>query len=243
MNRTRWMILLTALAVGCGSEPADDGTDETTTGDETETDVEVVREEPTPAADVGARAVAEMAPTEGNSVSGTVVFMQGDDGLQVSVDLTGLEAGSTHGFHVHETGDCSAPDGTSAGGHYNPEGHDHALPDSAPRHAGDMGNVTADDEGKVQTTLEFSNITLGGPNPIEGRGVILHASPDDGGQPTGNAGARIACGVITMDGETAAAPTAEPETAAAPPPPAATSSPAAPARRSSARAEEDEMAP
>lgn len=240
MNRARWMILLTALAVGCGSEPTDDGGDETTTGDETETDVEVVRETG-PTADVGARAVAEMAPTEGNSVSGTVIFMQGDDGLQVSVDLTGLEAGTVHGFHVHETGDCSAPDGTSAGGHYNPEGHDHALPDSAPRHAGDMGNVTADDDGNVQTTLEFSNISLGGPNPVEGRGLILHASPDDGGQPTGNAGARIACGVITLDGDTTAAPTAEPEAAAAPAPAAA---PAAPARRrSAAAAEEDEMAP
>jgi len=233
------MILLAALAVGCGSEPADEGTDETTTGDETETDVEVVRETG-PTADVGARAVAEMAPTEGNSVSGTVVFMQGDDSLQVSVELTGLEAGTSHGFHVHETGDCSAPDGTSAGGHYNPEGHDHALPDAGPRHAGDMGNVTADDEGNVRVSLEFSNITLGGPNPIEGRAVILHASPDDGGQPTGNAGARIACGVITMDGETTAAPTAEPEAAAAPAPAAA---PAAPARRSAAAAEEDEMAP
>ncbi len=241
------MILLAALAVGCGTDPAGDGgDDETTTGDETETEtnVEVVREDPVPTADVGARAVAEMAPTEGNSVSGTVVFMQGDDGLQVSVDLTGLEAGTSHGFHVHETGDCSAADGTSAGGHYNPEGHDHALPDAATRHAGDMGNVTADDDGKVQTTLEFSNITIGGPNPIEGRAVILHASPDDGGQPTGNAGARIACGVITLEGETTAAPTAEPETAAAPAP-APAAAPAAPARRSraAAGAEEDEMAP
>jgi len=235
------MILLAAMAVGCATEPADDGTDETTTGSETETDtetdVEVVREGPA-TADVGARAVAEMAPTEGNSASGTVVFRQGDDSLQVSVSLTGLEAGSVHGFHVHETGDCSAPDGTSAGGHYNPEGHTHALPDERPRHAGDMGNVTADDEGNVEATLEFDNISLGGDNPVEDRGLILHASPDDGGQPTGNAGARIACGVIAMDGETMAVPTADPAPAAAPP-----------ARRSvtaeeeSAADDEEEMAP
>ena len=213
MHRTRWMMLLATLGAGCASEPADEGANETTAGDETETEVEVVRE-PAPTTEVGARAVAEMAPTEGNSVSGTVVFTQGDGELQVNVELTGLEAGTSHGLHVHETGDCSAPDGTSAGGHYNPGGHDHALPDASPRHAGDMGNVTADGEGNVRVTLTFSNITLGGPNPVEGRAVILHASPDDGGQPTGNAGARIACGVITLGGERGAAPATEPSAAA-----------------------------
>lgn len=218
------MTLLAALTVGCAAEPADEGTgDETSEGGETETEVQVVRETvDDEGPDVGARAVAEMAPTEGNSASGTVVFRQTDEGLEVSVELTGLEAGSTHGFHVHENGDCSAPDGTSAGGHYNPGGHDHALPDDQPRHAGDMGNVTADDEGNVRTTLSFANISLGGPNPVEDRGLILHANPDDGGQPTGNAGARIACGVITLDGATEAAPTADPATVA-PAPPAAES--------------------
>ncbi len=235
MKRTRWMILLGALALGCGSEPADDGmtTDESTGGEtEGETDVAVVREDPAEGPGVGTRAVAEMAPTEGNAVSGTVVFTQEAGSLSVSVELTGFEAGSTHGIHVHETGDCSAPDGTSAGGHYNPEGHDHALPDGTPRHAGDMGNITADDDGTVMTQLSFDNISLGGQNPIEGRAVIVHADPDDGGQPTGNAGARIACGVIIIGGEA----TAEPPAAA----PAARSV-AAPAPAEGA--EEEEMAP
>lgn len=232
MTRTRWMILLAALAIGCGSEPADDGTTtDESTGGESETEVDVVREEPGPEPTVGARAVAEMAPTEGNSVSGTVVFTQQEESLSVSVELTGFEAGSTHGIHVHETGDCSAPDGTSAGGHYNPGGHDHALPADAPRHAGDMGNITADDQGAVMVQLSFDNISIGGENPIEGRAVIVHAQPDDGGQPTGNAGARVACGVIVPGGEATAAP----------PAPAArrSAAPAAPA----AGAEEEEMAP
>jgi len=227
------MILLAALAIGCGSEPADDGTttDESTGGEsETETEVDVVREEPDTEPMAGARAVAEMAPTEGNSVSGTVVFTQQEGSLSVSVELTGFEAGTTHGIHVHETGDCSAPDGTSAGGHYNPESHDHALPDDTPRHAGDMGNVTADDQGAVMTHLSFDNISIGGENPIENRAVIVHAQPDDGGQPTGNAGARLACGVIIIGGEA---------TAEAPAPAARSAAPAAPA----AGAEEEEMAP
>ena len=77
-----------------------------------------------------------MAPTEGNAASGTVVFTQQEGSLKVTVNLSGFAPGSSHGFHVHETGDCSAPDGSSAGGHYNPEGHDHHMPPDEPRHAG-----------------------------------------------------------------------------------------------------------
>src|SRR5207247_6522143 len=90
-----------------------------------------------------------------------------------------------------------APDATSAGGHYNPEGHQHGLPESADRHAGDLGNVEADKDGKAHYEITLNNVTiLGAKNPILGRGVIVHAKVDDGGQPVGNAGARIACGVI-----------------------------------------------
>ena len=85
----------------------------------------------------------------------------------------------------------------SAGGHYNPEGHQHGLPDNANRHAGDFGNVAADDQGKVHFELTADNISISGQkNPIIGHAVIVHAKPDDGSQPVGNAGARIACGVI-----------------------------------------------
>lgn len=141
--------------------------------------------------------VAAMHPTQGNQARGTVTFQKASDGVKVVADIQGLKPNSRHGFHIHEYGDCSAPDGTSAGGHYNPEGHDHALPNGKMRHAGDLGNITADAQGNAHYEITVHNISLcGTANPILGRGVIIHAKPDDGGQPTGNAGARIACGVI-----------------------------------------------
>lgn len=146
-----------------------------------------------------APAIAEamLQPTEGNETAGTVRFEQTPEGLAVQVDLTGLPPSSEHGFHVHEVGDCSAPDATSAGDHYNPEGHAHALPNGEARHAGDMGNITADENGEVHTSIVVDTMSLDGsaPSPV-GRAVIVHANPDDGSQPTGNAGARIACGVV-----------------------------------------------
>lgn len=157
-------------------------------------------EEPPPE-EAPALALATVAPTEGNEVSGTVVFTEVDGGVTVQIDLTGLPPQTEHGFHVHENGDCSAPDGTSAGGHYNPGGHDHALPDEGmPRHAGDMGNLVADASGEVHESRTFTTLSVDGadPPPVAGRAVIVHADPDDGGQPTGNAGARVACGVIEL---------------------------------------------
>lgn len=184
-------LLFVSACGGGAAEPAEP----TTGGGESDTEVEVVApEQPeTPAV-----ALAELRPTEGNDVRGTVRFEQQGDAVRVTVDLAGLPPGTRHGFHVHEHGDCSAPDGTSAGGHYNPGGHDHALPEGAPRHAGDMGNVESDDAGEVHAELVFDTFSVeaDAPPPVMGRGVIVHAEPDDGGQPTGNAGARLACGVI-----------------------------------------------
>lgn len=141
--------------------------------------------------------VAVLHPTEGHEADGLVKFHRTDDGIHVEAHIKGLEPNSTHGIHIHEYGDCSEPDGTSAGGHYNPEGHEHGLPDQAKRHAGDLGNLTADDTGVAHYEITVNNISLVGPNnPIVGRGVIVHAKPDTGAQPTGEAGARMACGVI-----------------------------------------------
>src|SRR5690349_458599 len=95
------------------------------------------------AENVGPQAVAQLSPTQGNSVSGTVAFAQATGGVKVTVDLQGLAPGK-HGFHIHDKGDCSAPDGSSAGDHYNPHGAQHGAPDSGERHAGDFGNVDAD---------------------------------------------------------------------------------------------------
>lgn len=146
-----------------------------------------------------ADAVCMLYPTEGNKAEGIVHFHEMDGKVMIHVEISGLEPNTTHGFHAHEYGDCSAPDGTTAGGHYNPENHPHALPPTMPRHAGDFGNVTANDHGMVDTVITVSNVSIAGPkNPLVGKGVILHAKPDDGGQPTGNAGARIACGVIGL---------------------------------------------
>jgi Cu-Zn family superoxide dismutase len=146
-------------------------------------------------------AVANMQPTEGNTVEGTVRFEQVEDGVKVIADLEGLGENTTHGFHIHEKGDCSAPDGTSAGGHYNPEGHEHAGPDADQRHAGDLGNIESDAEGKVHHEITVSNITIDGDmNPIVGKGVIVHAEADDlESQPTGAAGPRVSCGVIELE--------------------------------------------
>ncbi len=142
-------------------------------------------------------AVAVMVSTEGSTAHGTVRFEETDDGINVTADIAGLTPGSEHAIHIHEFGDLTASDGTSAGGHYNPEHHEHGLPGLAMRHAGDLGNITADDLGNAHYEVTTQNCTIAGMmNPIVGRGVIIHAKIDDGGQPTGNAGSRIAMGVI-----------------------------------------------
>jgi Cu-Zn family superoxide dismutase len=144
------------------------------------------------------QAVAVVHATAGNKCHGRVQFTQEGDSVKVVADLEGLNPGQKHAIHVHQYGDCSAPDGASAGGHYNPENHPHALPTgTGPRHAGDLGNLEADSNGKAHYEITVDNITVAGTkNPIIGRAVIVHAKVDDGGQPVGNAGARIGCGVI-----------------------------------------------
>ena len=130
------------------------------------------------------QAVAVLHPTTGNKAHGQVMFTQEGDKVKVVAHLEGLNPGQKHAFHIHQYGDCSAPDGMSAGGHYNPEGHSHGLPTSEQRHAGDLGNVEADSDGKAHYEITVDNISVAGTkNPIIGRGVIVHAKPDDGSQP------------------------------------------------------------
>lgn len=141
--------------------------------------------------------VSVLHPTSGNDVSGVVRFFATEEGTRVVAEISGLEPNSTHGFHIHEYGDCSASDGTSAGGHFNPEDQPHAGPDSAQRHVGDLGNITADDEGYAEADFVDPMLTFSGPTSILGRGIIVHAGEDDlESQPTGDAGARMSCGVI-----------------------------------------------
>ncbi len=166
--RTRLTLLAAALVIaGCASTPA------------------------------AKTASAVVKPTQGNAVTGTVNFTQNGEHVWMTAEIKGLTPG-LHGFHIHEKGDCSAPDATSAGGHFNPSGHAHGASHGKGGHAGDMGNLNADANGNATLKLEMDGVAIGsGAGNIVGRAVIVHAKPDDlTSQPVGNAGARVACGVI-----------------------------------------------
>jgi Cu-Zn family superoxide dismutase len=149
----------------------------------------------TPAA---SQAIAVLRTTKGNQAAGWVRFDAVEGGVRVTAVVEGLSPNGTHAFHLHEFGDMRSDDGTSAGGHYNPGGHPHAGPDAAARHAGDFGNLQADANGRATYDRTFTDLCVeGGPNPAMGRAVVVHAKADDFvTQPTGNAGARIAYGVV-----------------------------------------------
>jgi len=136
-------------------------------------------------------------PKSGSQLAGKATLTETPEGVKVALALEGLPPGE-HGAHVHEKGDCSAPDGASAGGHFNPAGNPHALPTGNPRHLGDLGNVTigADGKGTLEIVATGANLKDGDPNSFAGRAIIVHEKQDDGGQPTGNAGGRIGCAEI-----------------------------------------------
>jgi len=142
-------------------------------------------------------ASAQLMPTEGNTATGTVWFTQQGLRVDVRAQVSGLAPNQEHGFHVHEKGDCSSRDGMSTGGHLDPGGRPHG-PQSAPHHGGDMPSLKADAAGNAQASFQIEGVSVGtGIDGLIGRGVIVHAKPDDyKTQPTGNSGARIACGVI-----------------------------------------------
>lgn len=144
----------------------------------------------------GFTAVAVLISGNDSGVTGKVTFTQTAEGVHVQATVTGLTPGK-HGFHVHQLGDLSKADLTSTGGHFNPEGHDHAGPMAAMRHVGDLGNLTAGADGKAMADFVDPKLALAGPHSIIGRGVIVHAGEDDlTSQPTGAAGGRVAGGVI-----------------------------------------------
>jgi Cu-Zn family superoxide dismutase len=144
-------------------------------------------------------AVATLSPAASGSVTGVVTFTQSGNAVDVHVVASGLPPGSTHGFHVHENGNCASADFMSAGGHFNPAHAPHG-PQNGPHHAGDMPSLLADPSGKIDTTFTLNAVSLGGPDGFVGRAVILHAGPDDyATQPTGNSGGRLACGVIAAN--------------------------------------------
>jgi Cu-Zn family superoxide dismutase len=144
-------------------------------------------------------ATTNLAGASGSLVSGKLTLQPMPDGVHVTGDIGGLAPGSSHGFHVHEKGDCSAADAASAGGHFNPTGSAHGKAGTSVHHAGDIDNIVADASGVAHVDTHVTGVTLGGgaAGDVVGRAVVVHAAPDDyQTQPSGNSGARIACGVI-----------------------------------------------
>jgi superoxide dismutase, Cu-Zn family len=144
-----------------------------------------------PPAAAGAVAVVKLSPASGSNARGEVTFTQQDKGVQVVGNFTGLHMGE-HAFHIHEKGDCSAPDATSAGGHFNPTSKPHGARDAAERHVGDLGNFKVDPYGMGRVNFVDQTLSLSGPNSIVGKAVIVHEKADDfTTQPTGNAGVQL----------------------------------------------------
>lgn len=146
-------------------------------------------------------AVVNLASASGSLVSGRLNLMPMRDGVHLTGEIGGFAPNTVHAIHIHEKGDCSAADASSAGGHFNPAGSPHGKVGSGAHHGGDMDNITANGEGVAKVSVHASGVTLGGgaPNDVAGKAVIVHAAPDDyKTQPTGNAGGRQACGVITV---------------------------------------------
>jgi Cu-Zn family superoxide dismutase len=192
---TRTLIALSAAAAllaGCGKrdEPATPAAD-----------APAAAMTPAPA-EVPAPAVtasAQLAPTQGHTASGTLTLAVEGDALHLTGRLAGLPPNGEFGFHIHEKGDCSAPDASSAGGHFNPANAPHGNPQGETHHAGDMLNAKSDADGVAQVDAVTTGVSLtaGQPNDARGKAIVLHEKPDDyATQPSGNSGARIACGVI-----------------------------------------------
>jgi Cu-Zn family superoxide dismutase len=190
-------------ALGCSSGSG--GTEATTPPSEppgSEASVPELGEEP----DVNARSMPEAAgavevsilPRSASTLSGTARFESVPQGVKVAVKVLGAPPGE-HGAHIHQSADCSAADASSAGAHFNPDGHDHGKPGDSARHLGDLGNliVQADGTGTLEILIEGSSLEPDDPHSILGRGLIIHAQKDDGSQPSGNSGARIGCAEIT----------------------------------------------
>lgn len=147
----------------------------------------------------GPRAVAQLQSTTGHTATGTISFTQAGDKVIIAGEVRGLKPNAEHGFHVHEKGDCSSGDGLSAGGHFNPGGKSHGQHAMGTHHAGDLPSLKADASGVARFNFVSTGISVGsGAADIIGRGLIVHRDPDDyKTQPTGNAGPRLACAVIT----------------------------------------------
>lgn len=195
MKNKSWLLAASCLTLAaCGNDPAPAEAPPPATSP---TGMELTAT----GAAVPAAAMAQLEGKSGTSTVGELQFTAGEGGVSITGEITGLTPGKEHGFHVHETGDCSAPDASSAGEHFNPADAPHGPPTVAQneRHVGDLPNVLADGEGRAAITAAVENATLrdAGPNDLIGKAVVVHANRDDYvTQPSGGSGNRIACGVI-----------------------------------------------
>lgn len=153
-----------------------------------------------PAVPMARGATITLMPASGSLVSGKLSAAPIAGGVRITGEIGGLARGSTHAIHIHEKGDCSAADATSAGGHFNPMQQMHGRAGSGPHHGGDMDNIVADANGVARVDVQALGVTLGGgATNIGARAIVVHAMADDyTSQPAGNAGARVACGVIQL---------------------------------------------
>lgn len=196
------LIAFTLLLVACGRKE-----DETSVADapppagDSPSVAATTEPDPTATAEATAGAAVQLSPTQGNTANGGLKLTAAGTGVKLSGMLQGLKPNSEFGFHFHEKGDCSAPDATSAGAHFNPTGQDHGNPQAQPHHAGDMLNVKSDAQGVAEVSIDNPDVSLqtGQPNDVIGKALVLHAKPDDyKTQPSGNSGDRIACGVVAI---------------------------------------------
>jgi Cu-Zn family superoxide dismutase len=203
-----WMMLSSSLVLGiaiaaCASQPAEPAAVPEATSPAVEpaaAPAPATEAAPADAAAAPASPKTIEVPLEaksGSKLTGKAVLTETEGGVHVVLTVEGISPGD-HGAHVHDKGDCSAADGSSAGGHFNPQTQDHGLPGAPKRHLGDLGNITIgkDGKGSLDITAPGANLKANDTASFVGRAIIVHAKKDDGGQPTGNAGDRIGCGVI-----------------------------------------------
>lgn len=185
------MALAMILSISCKETQQEESMEETTT--------EMNGSETLETENMNQQITVPMASKSGSSATGSISFVQEGDEVKMLANLTGLEPG-VHAIHLHVNGDCSADDATSAGGHWNPKSNEHGDWSGGTNHMGDIGNLEADAAGNVSYTFSTSEWCIGcddNSKNILGKGVIIHAKADDfTSQPSGAAGARVACGVI-----------------------------------------------
>lgn len=202
MRRVSVVPGIALLIVGCGQS---ENAAEIPQPPSRQADAGVVATDAKPPGQLPHSASAQMAPTRGATANGALAVSADPDGVRISGAVQGLPSEGEFGFHVHERGDCSAPDASSAGEHFNPANQQHGHPDGDARHGGDMLNIKSNAEGIAQVDLVAKGVSLhdGRPSDVLGKALVIHAKPDDyKSQPAGNSGDRLACGVITVHPET-----------------------------------------